>query len=141
MRKSSVTNCANVDWRSLIADQEGSRLINMVEDSFLTQVVTQPTRENNILDLVPVSDRDLVRDCEVGEKLVGSDHNNVCVQHKLDNNPTLIPDYRNANFSLACELLLRGNIISIATSMSIQSRTCGRFSETSSWRCKGRQFL
>ncbi len=33
-------NCANVDWRLLIGDQEGSRLINMVEDSFLTQVVT-----------------------------------------------------------------------------------------------------
>ncbi len=26
-------NCANVDWRLLIGDQEGSRLINMVEDS------------------------------------------------------------------------------------------------------------
>ncbi len=81
----------------------------MVEDSFLTQVVTQPTRENNILDLVLVSDPDFDRDCKVGEKLGGSDHNiirfNVCVQHKLDNNPTLITDYRNANFSLARELL------------------------------------
>ncbi len=38
-------NCANVDWRLLIGDQEGSRLINMVEDSFLTQVVTQPTKK------------------------------------------------------------------------------------------------
>ncbi len=81
----------------------------MVEDSFLTQVVTQPTKENNILDLVLVSDPDLVRDCEVGEKLGGSDYNiirfNVCVQHKLDDNPTLIPNYRKANFNLACELL------------------------------------
>ncbi len=51
-------NCANVDWRLLIGDQEGSRLINMVEDSYLTQVVTQPTRENNMLDLVLVSDPD-----------------------------------------------------------------------------------
>ncbi len=47
-------------------DQERSRLINMVEDSFLTQVVTQPTRENNILEPVLVSDPDLVRNCEVG---------------------------------------------------------------------------
>ncbi len=45
-------NCANVDWGLLIGDQEGSRFINMVEDSFLTQVLTQLTRENNILDLV-----------------------------------------------------------------------------------------
>ncbi len=95
-------NCANVDWRLLIGDQEGSRFIKLVEDSFLMQVVTQPTKEDNILDLVLVSDSELVRDC-------GSDHNiihfKVCVQHKLDNNPTLIPGYRKANFSLARELL------------------------------------
>ncbi len=81
----------------------------MVGDSFLTQVITQPTRENNILDLVLVSDLDLVRDCEVGEKLGGSDHNiirfNICAQHKLDDNPTLISDYRKANFNLAREQL------------------------------------
>ncbi len=81
----------------------------MIEDSFLTLVVTQPTRENNILDLVLVNDPNLVRNCEVGEKLGGSDqtiiHFNVCVQHKLDNNPMLIPDYRKANFNLARELL------------------------------------
>ncbi len=102
-------NCANVDWGLLIGDQEGSRLINMVEDSFLMQVVIQPTRENNILDLVLVSDPDLVRDCEVEEKLGGSNHIiirfNICVQHKLDNNPTLVPDYRKANFNVAFELL------------------------------------
>ncbi len=101
-------NCANVDWRSLIGDQEGSRLISIVEDSFLTQAHIRPTREN-ILDLVIVSDPDLVRDCEAGEKLGGSDNNiirfNVCVQHKLDDNPTLIPDYRKGNFSLPHELL------------------------------------
>ncbi len=87
MRVIGDFSCANVEWRLLIGDQEGSRLINMVEDSFLTQVVIQPTRENNILDLVLESDPDLVRDCEVGEKLGGYDHNiirfNVCVQHKL----------------------------------------------------------
>ncbi len=81
----------------------------MVEDSLLIQVVTQPTRENNIFDIVLVSDPDLVRNCEVEEKLGGSDHNtirfNVCVEHKLDDNPTLIPDYRKANFNLARELL------------------------------------
>ncbi len=80
----------------------------MLDYYFLTQVVTQPTRENNILDLILVSDPDLVRYCEVGEKLGGSDHNiirfNVC-STQIDDNPTLIPDYRKANFNLARELL------------------------------------
>ncbi len=75
----------------------------MVEDSFLKQVVTHPTREKNVLDLVLVSDPDLIGDCEVKEKLGGSDHNinrfNVCVQYKLDDNPTLIPDYRKVNIN------------------------------------------
>ncbi len=102
-------NCANVDWRLLIVDQESSRLVNMVEDSFLTLVVTQPRRKNNIMTLILVSDLDIVRDCEVGEKLGGSDHHiirfNVCVQHRLDDNPSLIPDYRKTNFSLARDLV------------------------------------
>ncbi len=87
-------NCPNIDWGQLTGDQEGNRLIEMVEDSFLTQVETQPTRENHLLDLVLVSDPDLIRDCKVGEKNNGCDHHlirfNVSVQHKLVENPTLI---------------------------------------------------
>ncbi len=102
-------NRVNVDLRLLIGNQEGNRLINVVEDSFLTQVVTQPARENNILDLVLVRDPGLDRNCEVGEKQGGFDYIiirfNLCVQHKLNNNPTLIPDYRKTNFNLAREML------------------------------------
>ncbi len=43
-------NCPNVDWGLMIWDREGSRRIEMVEDSFFTQVVNQPTRKNKILD-------------------------------------------------------------------------------------------
>ncbi len=53
-------------------DREGNRFIEMAEDAFLTQAVTQPTREN-IFDLVFTSDPDLVRDVKVSEKLGGSD--------------------------------------------------------------------
>ncbi len=45
-------NCSNIDWASMNGDQDSNRLIEMVEDSFLTQTVTQPTRGDNILDLV-----------------------------------------------------------------------------------------
>ncbi len=55
-------NCANVNWGLLTGDQEGSILIEMIEYSFLTQVITPLTRENSILDLVLVSDPDLIRD-------------------------------------------------------------------------------
>ncbi len=80
-------NCANVDRRLLMGNQEGRRLISMVY-SFLTEVVTQQTTENNILDLGFVSDPDLFPDCKAEENLNGCDYNiirfNVCVQHKLE---------------------------------------------------------
>ncbi len=55
-------------------DHEDNKLLEMLEDAFLTQIVTQPTRENNFLDLVLVSDCDLTRERQVGEKLSGCDH-------------------------------------------------------------------
>ncbi len=86
------SNCPNIDWRQFTGDQEGNRLIEMVQDSFLTQVVTQPTGENSLLDLVLVGDPDLIRDCEVCEKI------NVNVSHNLVDNPSVIPDYKKGKF-------------------------------------------
>ncbi len=54
-------NCPNVDWNLIHGDQEGNRLVEMVDDAFLTQIVNQPTLENNILDLVLITDPDLIR--------------------------------------------------------------------------------
>ncbi len=33
-------NCPNIDWATLNGDQEGNRLLEMLEDAFITQVVT-----------------------------------------------------------------------------------------------------
>ncbi len=90
-------------------DQESNRLLEMLEDNFLTQIVTQPTRENNLLDVVLVSDSDLTRECQVGEKLDGCDHHlirlKIRTDHELTQNASKIPDYKRANFNLARELL------------------------------------
>ncbi len=73
-------NCSNIDWATMHGDREGNRLLEMLEDTFLTQIVTQPRRENNFLDLVLVSDTDLTHECQVGEKLEGCDHHFIRVQ-------------------------------------------------------------
>ncbi len=104
-------NCLNIDWTTLSGDQEGNRLLEMLEGAFLTQIVTQPTRENNLLDLVLASDSDLARECQVGEKLSGCDHHIIRLtirtgQELIENN-SRIPEYRNANFSLARKLVSR----------------------------------
>lgn len=67
-------NYPYADWRLLTEDQKDNRIVEMVEDSFLTQAVTQTTRENILLDLVLVSDPDVIRVCNLGEKLNGCDH-------------------------------------------------------------------
>ncbi len=102
--------CPNTNWNSMHGDQEGSRLIEMVEDSFLSQIVAQPTRGNSILDIVLATDTDLISDCEVGEILSGCDHHmirfRIRTKHKLTENKSKVPDYRNANFDVGRELLL-----------------------------------
>ncbi len=62
-------NCPSIDWNSMYGDQEGKRLVEMVEDTCLTEIVNQKTRENHLLDLVLVTDPDLISDYEVGEKI------------------------------------------------------------------------
>ncbi len=56
-------NCPNIDWATMNGDQEGNRLIEMV-DSFITRAVTQPIREDNILHLVLTSEPDLISDAK-----------------------------------------------------------------------------
>ncbi len=56
-------NRSNIDWTTMNGDQEGHKLLGMLEDVVIFQIVTQPTREGNLLDLVLVSDADLAREC------------------------------------------------------------------------------
>ncbi len=103
--------CFNIDWTTLNGDRKGKRLLEMLEDAFQTQIVTQPTREINFLDLVLVSDSDLAFECHVGEKLCGCDHYlirlTIRTGHELTENKFRIPDYRKTIFYLARELLYR----------------------------------
>ncbi len=53
-------SCPNINCNSMHGDQEGSPLIEIAEDSFLSQIVTQPRQGNNVLDLVSTTDTDLI---------------------------------------------------------------------------------
>ena len=102
-------NCPNIDWNSMAGDPEGARLVDLIDDEFLSQAVNQPTRENNVLDLVLATDPDLIDDCEVGEKLNGCDHHllrfKINTEAEVNDNASLIPNYRRANFNQARALL------------------------------------
>ncbi len=93
----------------MTGDQEDNILLEMLEDTLVTQIISQPTRENNIFDLVFVTDPDLVRKGKVGEILSCCDHHlirfSILTEHELIENVSKIPHNRKANFSLARELL------------------------------------
>lgn len=66
-------NCA-VDWDHGGFEGERGRIVDFANDNFLTQMVHQPTRGQNILDLIFASDEDLVHQVEVDECLGRGDH-------------------------------------------------------------------
>lgn len=85
-------NCA-VDWDLGAAVGEGSRLVDFALDNFLTQAVREPTRGDNILDLIFSTDEDLISEVEVGACLAGSDHRVVSCRVGIGSDPEA-PLYR-----------------------------------------------
>lgn len=71
-------NLPEIDWlnnRALRHSDIYTLMMDVVQDNFLTQLVNQPTRESNILDLVLTTSPDLVDNLAVGEPF--SDHNSI----------------------------------------------------------------
>lgn len=90
-------------------DQEGNTLLEELEDTFVTKVITKFKRKSDILDLVLQADSHLVRGGWVGEKVSGFDHHlilfSIKTKHALIENMSMILDSRRASFNLARELL------------------------------------
>ena len=45
-------NFRNIDWDNIVGDYESEDFLDAVQDNFLNQLITEPTRGDNILDLV-----------------------------------------------------------------------------------------
>src|SRR5215469_17947536 len=95
-------NCPNVNYDLLDADNEGRRLLEFLDDNFLLQIIYSPTRANNILDLLIVSQLNLVQNIEISEPIGNSDLNmikfNINLENKIADNTQTVPDFKNANF-------------------------------------------
>ena len=64
----------HIDWETKEPCAENAPLLEFVNDGFLSQWVKEPTRGDNILDLVLTTEDDIISDLSVGEELGGSDH-------------------------------------------------------------------
>ena len=52
----------------------GRPILECMDENFLTQHVVEPTREENILDLVVSTEENMIEDVQVGERFGSSDH-------------------------------------------------------------------
>ena len=95
-------NFPEIRWDDGIGMGGNAEFLDTIEDNFLTQLVEDPTRGNNILDLVFVSDRNLIDNLAVGENIGESDHNiirfDLITNSKKKENSTLMPNFNLANF-------------------------------------------
>jgi len=83
--------------------QAADDLTKFAEDNFLIQNIDEPTRGNNILDLVFSTQEDMIQNIQIGENLVTSDHRiitfdiNVNAERSTKNH--FVPDFRRADFN------------------------------------------
>ena len=107
-------NFPNENFEENIGDGEGNRLTNFLENNFLTQHVSEPTRGGNILDLVITNSEELVNNLEIRDGLNGSDHCalefGITLESGVDSNRTMVPDFRRANFNQFREYLVEANL-------------------------------
>ena len=63
-----------MDCLNIVRDPESEDFLKVSKDNFLKQVVMEPTRGDNILDLVLTDNGNMIRNVQVGEELGSSDH-------------------------------------------------------------------
>ena len=96
-------NSRNNDWELTVSGNDVEDLLKLVQDNFLNQVIKEPTRGDNILDLILTNGDDLVKEADIGGQLGNSDHCEIRHILKGENdvrsvNKHRVPDFRKANY-------------------------------------------
>ncbi len=77
-------------------------MIEFLEENYISQMVSEPTRQNNILDLVITTQDNLVSNVTVGEHFGSSDHKLVRIdiraQTWVTENKVKVPNFKRANY-------------------------------------------
>ena len=58
-------------------DRNAEQFLNVIQDGFYQQLVREPTRQGNVLDLVFTNNETLVSQVEIGDIFDESDHNEI----------------------------------------------------------------
>jgi len=111
-------NLPDIDWLHYLTSQEKCHdmFVDFINDLGLHQFVCEPTRNNNILDLVLSNNHALISDVNIQCPFSTSDHNIVQFSINIANNSQVVEndctvyyDYNNADFDSIIEYLSRIN--------------------------------
>ena len=84
-------NHGHIQWKSLESTGgEDQQFLLLIQDSFLTQHVLEPTRGENVLDLVLSYQNELMDNVKIHEPLGNSDHNQIHFDIKIKSESTNI---------------------------------------------------
>ena len=70
-------NNGRIQWKSLQSTGVTIKCLNLVQYSFFTQHVLEPTRGENVLHIVLSSQKEFFDNVKIGEPLGCSDHNQI----------------------------------------------------------------
>jgi len=104
-------NHPDINWSSYAVpdDAQCKDFFNCVDEYFLTQHVSDPTRENSTFDLVFSREPELVSDVQVIENLGNSDHNMITFrvhhQQRVINSMRPMHDYHHGDYQSIKEQL------------------------------------
>ena len=89
-------NNEHIQWKSLESTGgEDQQFLFLTQDSFLTQHVLEPTRGENVLDLVLFSPNELAGNVKIRELLGNSDYNQIHFYIKVKSKSTSKKNRRN----------------------------------------------
>ena len=88
-------NHGHIQWKSLQSmGREDHKFLVLVQDTFLSQHVLEPTRGENVLDIVLSSQNELVDNVKICEPLGSSDHNQIHFTIKVKSERNSKKQYR-----------------------------------------------
>ena len=95
-------NLRTIDWDIPRAEHVDQEFLEAVQDCYLTQLVREPTRGENTLDLILSTDEHMIEDTTILPPLSNSDHNvisfSLIVEERLSDDSTVrIGDYNKAD--------------------------------------------
>ena len=98
-------NFPNINWHEHSCDNNSEKFLELIEDCFLHQHVTEPTRGNNILDLIFTTEEGMVSNLTIESPINSSDHSTISFNltcatsnHLLEDNNINNYNYNIANF-------------------------------------------